>query len=90
MTKHFKFSGRIEPGSLLHSTQEEAPDGALIPPTWVPTTWGNVAQYAPTVKDTNPRYDPAGDCQGSFMSAAVATMSRNTQPRRAQLGTTSP
>jgi hypothetical protein len=70
MSRAFKFSGRIAEGDLRHSTQEVAPDGALIAPTYVPTTWGNVPQYAPTVSDTNTGYDPAGDCQGHFMSAS--------------------
>jgi hypothetical protein len=68
MSRAFKFSGRIAEGDLRHSTQETAPDGALIAPTYVPTTWGNVPQYAGTVQDTNTGYDPAGDCQGYFMS----------------------
>ena len=65
----FRYSGRIEPGSLVHSTREEAPDGALIAPHYVQTAWGSVPQYAPTVRDTNTGYDPAGDCEGYFMSS---------------------
>jgi hypothetical protein len=68
MTKAFKFSGRIAEGDLRHSTRETAPDGALIAPSYVSTTWGSVPQYAPTVSDSNEGYDPAGDCQGYFMS----------------------
>lgn len=68
MSQLFKFSGRIAEGDLRHSTLETAPDGALVAPTYVPTTWGNVPQFAATVSDTNNGYDPAGDCQGYFMS----------------------
>lgn len=66
----FKFSGRVPPGDIRHSTKEEGPDGQLIPPTWVSTSWGNVAQYAPTVQTKSTGYDPAGDCNGYFMSCA--------------------
>ncbi|MBY6142113.1 hypothetical protein KUV26_21985 [Leisingera daeponensis] len=69
MTPAFKFSGRVAEGDLRHFTREEAPDGALIAPNYVATAWGSVPQYAATVRDTNTGYDPAGDCQGSFMSA---------------------
>jgi hypothetical protein len=68
MKRSFKLSGRILPGDLLHSTKEEATDGALIPPGYVSTTWGQVPQYAATLRDTNAGYNPAGDCQGYFMS----------------------
>lgn len=37
MERHFKFSGRIAPGCLLHSVKEKAPDGALIPVQYVST-----------------------------------------------------
>ena len=67
-TRHFKFSGRIEPGSLLHSIREEAPDGALIPPTYVSTPWGTVPQYAPTASTPVNGFNPSGDCGGNFMS----------------------
>lgn len=64
----FKFSGRIEPGSLRHATKEEAADGALIPPTYVQTPWGSVPQYAPTVYGAVDGFNPAGDCGGYYMS----------------------
>lgn len=70
MAGAFKFSGRIAYGDCRHSTQETAPDGALINPyQWVSTGWGTVPQYAASVQDTNTGYDPAGDCQGYFMSS---------------------
>lgn len=68
MQGRFKFSGMIEPGSLMHAYKELATTGTLIPPTYVSTTWGNVPQYAPTLRDTNAGYNPAGDCNGYFMS----------------------
>ena len=68
MSSTFKFSGRIKPGSLLHSTKEEAPDGALIAPKYKSTTWGQVPQYAATVRDKATGYNPSGDCSGYFMS----------------------
>ncbi len=69
MSRAFKFSGRVPEGDLRHSPQESAPNGALIAPNYVPTTWGNIPQYADPVSDTNTGYNPAGDCQGYFMSA---------------------
>lgn len=69
--RKFKFSGRIEPNSLLHSTMAEAPDGALIPPAYAPTQWPQnspVPQYAPTVNGVFTGYNPPGDCDGYYMS----------------------
>jgi hypothetical protein len=68
-TKRFKFSGRIEPGSLVHSIKEEAPEGSLIPPSYVNTPWGTVPQYAATIIGIANGYNPAGDCNGYFMSS---------------------
>lgn len=68
--RKFKFSGLVEPNSLLHYSQTEAPDGAMIPPTYVFTEWPNnnlIPQYAPTIKGTFNGYNPAGDCNGYFM-----------------------
>lgn len=70
-TRRFKFSGLVEPNSLLHSTKLEAPDGALVPPVYVDTEWPNnspVPQYAPTLKGTFSGYNPAKDCNGYYMS----------------------
>ncbi|HEX6180446.1 MAG TPA: hypothetical protein VFZ47_04325 [Chitinophagaceae bacterium] len=67
-THPFKFSGRIAPGSLLHSIREEAPEGSLIPPTYVSTPWGTVPQYAPTASSQVDGFNPSGDCGGNFMS----------------------
>ena len=69
MDHPFKFSGLVSPHNLFHQMEDYAQSGHVIPPTWVPTAWGNVAQYAATVTDTNPSYDPAGDCNGYFMSS---------------------
>lgn len=69
--RKFKFSGRVEPNSLLHAAKVEAPDGALIPPIWAFTQWPEyspVPQYAPTVKGVFAGYSPAGDCNGYYMS----------------------
>lgn len=68
MSRTFKFSGRIASDNLLHSTAEDAPDGVLIPPHYVDSSWGKVPQYATPVRDTNTGYDPSGDCDGYFMS----------------------
>ena len=65
----FKYSGRIAEGDPVHSMAEVAPDGALIAPHQVSTTWGSVPQYAPTVQGTSVAYDPAGNCDGYFMSS---------------------
>jgi len=53
----------------LHSLKGEAPDGALIPPNYVKTPWGDVPQYATTVVGTFSGYNPSGDCNGYFMSS---------------------
>lgn len=68
MIHPFKFSGRIAESDRLHSTKEEEAEGALIPPKYVPTGWGQVPQYAPTVRDKKTGYSPAADCDGYFMS----------------------
>lgn len=68
MSKAFKFTGRVPEGDLRHSHQEESPDGALIPPTYVYSTWGNVPKYGDTVQTKGTGYNPAGDCDGNFMS----------------------
>ncbi|MFL5353033.1 asparaginase domain-containing protein [Archangium sp.] len=79
--KQFKFSGRIAPQDPLHQftlakTLDAAPDEHYIAPTTVnvnivspePRTIG-VPQYGPTVNGGNPSgFNPAGDCQGNFMS----------------------
>lgn len=79
--RRFKFSGRIAPEDLLHQTTTPravgaAPDEHYIAPTTVPVTITSpapthvigVPQYAPTVVGGTSGYDPAGDCQGNFMS----------------------
>lgn len=64
----FKFSGRIAEDDLRHSMQESAPDGSLVAPTYVASTWGTVPKYGDTVQTKGTGYDPAGDCNGNFMS----------------------
>ena len=80
--KQFKFSGRIAPQDPLHqiTTAPEvgaAPDEHYIAPTTVkvtiivPPNTGTIGvpKYAPTVNGgIADGYDPAGDCQGNFMS----------------------
>jgi hypothetical protein len=73
MKRTFKYSGIVQLNCRLHSPKKSSPDGALIPPSWAPVSanWseeGPVPQYAPTVSDLNNGYNPAGDCQGYFMS----------------------
>lgn len=64
----FKFSGRIAEHDRRHSYKSLAPDGALVPPAYVTTPWGEVPQYAPTVQSKTSGYAPSTDCQGYFMS----------------------
>lgn len=68
----FKFSGRYAEGdprhSMLDTVDISAVSGFIVPPTIVPSAWGNVPQYAPAVSDTNTGYAPASDCNGYFMS----------------------
>lgn len=66
--KTFKYSGMIAPDSLLHSPVTGAPDGALIAPNYVDSAWGKIPQYAALIKGTFNGYDPAGDCNGYYMS----------------------
>jgi hypothetical protein len=67
----FKYSGRIPPGSLRHDPTLLA-GGEIIAPTIITPpnpAWGKVGQYGATVVGASPpRYDPSGDCGGSFMS----------------------
>lgn len=81
--KQFRFSGRIAPEDPFHqittaSVPGEAPDEHYLAPTTievaivVPPNIGTIGapQYAPTVNGGIPGgYDPAGDCQGGFMSS---------------------
>lgn len=81
--KQFKFSGRIAPQDPFHQFTKAAvvgaaPDEHYIAPTTVnvnitvPPGVGTIGvpQYAPTlVGGAAAGYDPAGDCQGNFMSS---------------------
>lgn len=80
--KQFKFSGRIAPQDPLHQFTTASAMGAppdehylapttvtvniIVPPNHPPI---GVPQYSPTVNGgIAAGYDPAGDCQGNFMS----------------------
>lgn len=64
----FKFSGLAKPGEERHAVRSTP--GNTIAPTQVQIPGGHyVNQYAPTVVGDKDVYDPAGDCNGSFMSS---------------------
>ena len=81
ITRQFKFSGMVAPDDQLHqplalTALGATPDEHYIAPVVVKVdiifpeakTLG-VQQYAPTVVgEAAGRYDPAGNCQGNFMS----------------------
>lgn len=81
-SKRFKFSGMIAPDDDRHqpttaATPDGPPDEHYLAPTTVnvnitvPAGTGiiGVPQYSPTVKGgVAAGYDPAGDCDGNFMS----------------------
>ncbi len=77
----FKFSGMIAPQDPFHQITEVSPgavglDEHRIAPVTVSMTITNpgpthvigVPQYAPPVVGVGAAYDPAGDCDGNFMS----------------------
>ena len=65
---HYRLSGRLPAGDRVHSAQNDA--GQLISPIKVEIPGGKfVPQYAPTVVGQHNVYDPAGDCDGYFMSS---------------------
>ena len=67
-TAHYRFKGRLPLGDRVHGAQNDA--GQLIAPIKVEIPGGKfVNQYAPTVVGTRNVYDPARDCDGSFMSS---------------------
>jgi len=80
--RHFKFSGRIAPDDVFHqitraATLTATPDEHYLAPNTVyvnitvPAGTGTIGvpQYGPTViGGAAAGYDPAGDCQGNFMS----------------------
>ena len=67
----FKYSGRIAPGCEYHAP-EALEAGEIIAPTIITppnADWGKVAKYGDTVPGSSPvSYNPAGDCDGNFMS----------------------
>ncbi|MFN8612584.1 MAG: hypothetical protein U0931_33900 [Vulcanimicrobiota bacterium] len=64
----FKMRGMIAPGDIRHQVRDEAAE--LIAPIKVEIPGGKfVPQYAPTVVGTRQVFDPAGDCNGNFMSS---------------------
>ena len=67
-TPSFKTRGMVPEGDSRF--QPQADRAELISPIQVPIPGGLfVPQYAPTVVGANNVYDPAGDCNGSFMSS---------------------
>jgi len=65
--RRFKFSGRIAEDDLLHRVADVP--GQTIAPTYVYVEGiGYVPQYAPTISSASVGYDPAGDCNGYYMS----------------------
>ena len=64
----FKFSGLASPDEPRHALRN-APGGTTAP-VQIEIPGGHyVNQYAPTVVGTEDVYDPAGDCNGNFMSS---------------------
>ena len=79
--RRFKFSGMIPAQDSLHQLTETSRDGVApeehpVAPTTVSVTITNpppkrvvgVPQYGPTVVGGTDGYNPAGDCNGNFMS----------------------
>jgi hypothetical protein len=65
---HYRLSGMLPKGDRVHAAQNDS--GQLISPIKVEIPGGKfVPQYAPTVVGTHNVYDPAGDCNGNFMSS---------------------
>lgn len=98
----FKYSGRVAPGNKFHDTNL-LESGEIVTPTIITPPnpdWGKVAQYGETIFGTTPTYDPAGNCEGNFMSyknqpnnncyAYGSNIASNTfaQPGRASLNST--
>lgn len=68
MQTQFKFSGLASPEDVRHRLRH-AP-GNTHAPTQVEIPGGHyVNQYAPTIVGAGDVYDPAGDCDGAFMSS---------------------
>lgn len=66
----FKYSGRVAPDCKYHDTRL-LETGQIVAPTVVTppnADWGQVAKYGDTVYGSTPTYDPAGNCDGNFMS----------------------
>ncbi len=64
----YRLSGMLPQGDKRFAAQSDPED--VIAPIKVPIPGGKyVPQYAPTVVGTENRYDPAGDCDGAFMSS---------------------
>lgn len=66
----FKYSGRVTPGCSYHDTVLLERCDNLAPKTITPpnSDWGRVAQYGSPIKGESSTYNPAGNCDGSFMS----------------------
>lgn len=65
-----KYSGRVAPDCKYHDkTLLEM--GDIVAPTIITPpepAWGKVGQYGVLIQGKTPRYDPAGNCEGNFMS----------------------
>ena len=68
----FKYSGRVGPDDQAHAVRQgpvSLVPGDKVGPNEVQLPGGGqVPKYAPTVSDTRDTYNPAQDCDGSFMS----------------------
>lgn len=89
----FPLSGGIGSDDVLHAVTDDP--ATIIAPRKIPIPGTNpvlyVPQYAPTVKDTSIKYDPAGNCGGYFTSshfkqnnncyAYACNIASNTRPQ---------
>ncbi|SFC07565.1 hypothetical protein [Pseudoalteromonas denitrificans] len=63
----FKFKGMVHSDNQFHHPLNEQIES--IAPSYITVPGGkHIAQYAPTVQGESIDYDPAKNCQGSFMS----------------------
>lgn len=75
LQREYKFSGTFHEDDAMHSPSLHAKLAAandadrVIAPTYVTVPVGDrVPQYSPTVVGTSTEYNPAGNCDGNFMS----------------------
>lgn len=99
----FRYSGRVAPGCRYHDSSLLEQGKIVAPKIIMPPNpdWNPAMQYGTTVRGALPVcYDPAGDCDGQFMSfknqpnnncyAYGVNIASNTfaQPGRASAGST--